>query len=976
MLERPTEQRTPPAPRPPRAAPPSSLRLPPSRVTRKKGRLDFAKWPPDDSDLPAGPPAPAGGGGMMADDGNFKRGRFNPVVVIIGILIVAGFVAAIWLGVLSQGNKLTPQQIADEKKNIFILPQKDQGPRWQKWAADKNADALQQEALMQLAWADDPSGIDFAIKALAQNNHRVNGVAAQVLAYYGTPKADAAKPALLAALKEATDADRPQLVWALVELKEPQVFQQAMQQYRQGFLSKVERLGGGSAFDTDKLAKLVGLDELAKLADDQSSSVRQLVATVLSRNAESKWTPTLIKLVQDKDIEVAREAANGLGKIGDETARAPLLSALQTADKDSRQRFLEALRDGIGGEGLVLALYSVKSEPPEATWFQTKQIFEMLRELSDPRIGDSMIKWLEAKKPLNHWFGEAGTRLAEVGDIRGAKLIGDRMMLDPTKLYEQQRFWEADEGGHLSRTDLPRVVGARMLADLAVMYPDKSAELAEAAETGVLAWISDKPQPHANGLRFLAGIKSKKSLEKMRDWAFPKDELPKEGQQPPFPPAFETAQSGLRYIGMMKDDASFPKLLDQFKRKKDPKMDITQEGLQGAGLAMLGMALRAVTYGASQGLAHFGDPKAVDVMMKFIEDETWHEEARQAACESIAWCADDKQMAEIAKKAVEYASKPEPRKQLIGACYAGALALRPVPAVAGQLTDQLTTQTAVGVRIAIANAIGKSGFDEATQNKLFDKLKDPEVRNAAALALILGGSSEVAARTVAMYADWQEAIDDLKDHYNRAFGYWSDEDFKRGNLYRWVANAEAITRVKIADAPQEWARQKLQAQFDNLRFDNGPHSETRVVLRRRLYDDARKGDAARKKGAIMTLKFMREKGVLMALRGEAGETGELAQKAFFELMNPKALVAGLSQAEARQAIEQAPAFKACDPAGSSGTVNIKLKIGAAGNVTAVDAIGSGSASSFGKCVVEAARGVSFPPKGVESSLDVLITAAR
>jgi hypothetical protein len=122
------------------------------------------------------------------------------------------------------------------------------------------------------------------------------------------------------------------------------------------------------------------------------------------------------------------------------------------------------------------------------------------------------------------------------------EVIGERMMLDPTKLYEQQRFWEADEGGHLSRTDLPRVVGARMLADLAVMYPDKRAELA-APRTGVLAWISDKPQPHANGLRFLAGIKSKKALEKMRDWAFPKDELPKEGQQPPFPPAFETAQS-------------------------------------------------------------------------------------------------------------------------------------------------------------------------------------------------------------------------------------------------------------------------------------------------------------------------------------------------------------------------------------------------------------------------------------------------
>ena len=69
------------------------------------------------------------------------------------------------------------------------------------------------------------------------------------------------------ALEKADDSDRPQIVWALVELKEPQVFQQAMSQYRQGFLSKVERLGGGPAFDTEKLAKLVSLDELAKLAE-------------------------------------------------------------------------------------------------------------------------------------------------------------------------------------------------------------------------------------------------------------------------------------------------------------------------------------------------------------------------------------------------------------------------------------------------------------------------------------------------------------------------------------------------------------------------------------------------------------------------------------------------------------------------------------------------------------------------------------
>lgn len=745
---------------------------------------------------------------------------------------------------------------------------------------------------MQLAWADDPEGVGLATKAVAQTDHRVRGVAAQVLAFYGTPKADAAKPALLEALKTADDSDRPQIVWALVTLREPQAFTAAMDQYRKGFLSKVERLGGGVAFDPERLSSLVSLDELSKLADDQSASVRQLVATVLSRNADPKWTGTLVKLVRDKDIEVAREAANGLGRIGDEAARAPLLEALSSADKDSRQKFLEALRDGIGGEGLVLALDSVKKEPAETTWFQTKQIMDMLRMLADPRAGDALVKWVETTKPPLHWTGEAGTRLAEIGDVRAAKYLGERMLADPLKLYKLEQFWEADEGGHLSRTDLPRVVGARMLADLAVMHPEAKAELKAAAEDPMIFWIKDRPQPHANGLRFLAAIGSEKILNQMRDWAFPKDELPKEGQQPPFPQAFETAQSALRYLGWMKDEPSFPKLLDQFKRKKDKKMDITQDGLQGAGLAMLGMALRAVAYGSAQGLAQWGDGKAVKPLMELIEDETWHEEARQAACEAVAWCADDKTMVEVAKKAKEFAAKKEPRKQVIGACYASALALKPVPSASSELADLLAPDVEPGVRLAIARAIGIGGVDDAVAQKLFAKMADVEVRNAAALALILGGSSEVAARTVAMYADYDKsALDDLKDHYYRAFGYWSDEDFTRGNLFRYVANAEAISRIKVAEVPQEWARQRLQSQFDNLQYDNGPHSETRVVLRYRLYTAAKSGDEKQKKGAIQTLKFMKEQGVLMALRQEKGETGEMAKRAFHELMNPKAVVA-------------------------------------------------------------------------------------
>ncbi|MFP6683164.1 MAG: hypothetical protein VB934_00555 [Polyangiaceae bacterium] len=95
--------------------------------------------------------------------------------------------------------------------------------------------------------------------------------------------------------------------------------------------------------------------------------------------------------------------------------------------------------------------------------------------------------------------------------------------------------------------------------------------------------------------------------------------------------------------------------------------------------------------------------------------------------------------------------------------------------------------------------------------------------------------------------------------------------------------------MKINDVPQEWAKRRLRAQFDNLMFDNGPHSETRVVLQHRLVQAA-KTNAEHRRDAIETLKFMNARGALMALRDEPGETGKLASNAFHELRYAKVIV--------------------------------------------------------------------------------------
>jgi hypothetical protein len=124
-------------------------------------------------------------------------------------------------------------------------------------------------------------------------------------------------------------------------------------------------------------------------------------------------------------------------------------------------------------------------------------------------------------------------------------------------------------------------------------------------------------------------------------------------------------------------------------------------------------------------------------------------------------------------------------------------------------------------------------------------------------------------------------MDDLGERWYKTFGYWSVEDLERGAMFRVVDNARAIERVELGETRQSWARLLLSKQLDNLAFDNGPHSLTRVVLRHRLWEMARGKDEQQRAAAIRTLAAMKEQGVLFALHAD-----ELARSAYFELLHP------------------------------------------------------------------------------------------
>ncbi len=877
-----------PSPQSPQQHPvPGSRPLPPSLLPVR----DAAKWPPDDDALPAGPPAsvppgPYGGGGGGGDDGNFKKGRLVPLAIIAGVLVAGGVAAAVVFGSMKDIEKMDPKKVAIEKKEVALLPIAEALPKYRKWAEQDSEVKLQEEGFTQLAWAKDPAGLPLITKGLASIDHNVRGTAAQALLEYGSPAADSAKPALLKALQESTEADRPQIAWALAALHEGSAFEEVMKDYRAGKLATVQRLDKSPAFDPEVLASMVSLDKISALASDPSESVRQLVATVLSRNADAKYTQQLIKLVQDKSTEVAREAAVGLGKIGNEEAMQPLLGALAKSDKDSRQKFLEAMRDGVGGKGLVLALSSVDKSKPDTERHQLKLLFDMLKAIEDPRAGDALVAYL-GTNPKPHWKTEAALRLAEIGDLRAVPVLGWRMEQDPTTLYtKDEPEWKDDN---------ERVVSARMLADLATLYPDKRPEIRAQSLKGVHFWITDKPQPHANGLRYVAAADAREELPQMRRWANPSAQFPKQGQQD-FPAAWGTAQSALRYLGWMQDAPSWGMLESQLRRRPE-KVDATMASLLQGGLTTLGLTLRAIGVGAAHGFAQWGDPKAYPVLVKYIEDRQNNEDARIDACFSLAWVATDENMKEVAKKVKELEA-PDPKTQLIRTCYLESMIRRPVPEAAATLVDLINGKTELVVQHQAARAIGFGGVSADTAAKLFEKLKDPATRNDATVALLIGGDADMARRALASYQDVdRSALEELKSVYDGSFSYWSDKNYDNGEVARWIRNAQAASRVRLGDAIQDWPRLVLARAIQGIDYDNGPHSVTRLQMRIKLLRDARGADEKKRLEAIQILKFMNEKGPLMALKSETGAAQEPARQAFFELMNPKMSVDSVPEAK-------------------------------------------------------------------------------
>ncbi|MDI1446806.1 hypothetical protein [Polyangium sp. 6x1] len=557
----------------------------------------------------------------------------------------------------------------------------------------------------------------------------------------------------------------------------------------------------------------------------------------------------------------------------------PLLEALQRDKSPAWTDHVAEIADRFGGPGLVRALDVVDTTTPEGMFLQTRYLMDALRQVADPRSADPLLAWVEANKPSMHWQGVVGARLAEVGDLRALRLLAERMKHKPSDLYAEERWWEQDTNGHHFLRDDQRVRLARRLIDLAAMHPDKVDEIRAAVEDALVAWtreMSDHPEDSAMAL--LAALRSPKGLGLLRGWAFPKTPLPAKGASPPFPYTIQLAQSGLGYIGMAHDEPSFPKLLAQLERKKDPALDITEDALTTAPIAMLGMALRALAYGASEGLAHFADPRAVQPLMKLIEDTTWHEEARLEACEALAWCADDATKASLFPKIKAQIAKGGPKSDFVASCYGEVFSERAAPANVMDMVDLFDSATLGDVRRSMAHGLALIALDPSAQAKLEANLGDKARRVDAAVALLLGGSGSMARLLSAIDGFDEPEKEQIKMGLTSVPSPITDEDPTFARLIRFGTRAGDAADVVVRGVRQTWVGDAVAAGLGDVGHWGRPHAVSRTVLRYRLFHAAQT-DATNRRGIITMLVLMKERGALLALADTKSDAAAPAVKA-------------------------------------------------------------------------------------------------
>lgn len=188
--------------------------------------------------------------------------------------------------------------------------------------------------------------------------------------------------ALTAALKDTDKDVREAALHALVQMRDPSVFEPLVQALKDPSADVREQAASGLGQLADRRA----VSALVALLKDENAAVREQVVFALGQLRDGAAVEGLGAALGDSLPGVREQAAFALGQIRDRRAVEPLISALKDASADVREQAafaLGQLRDRGGVEALIVATRDLNPDVRE-------QVVFALGQIRDPRALEAL----------------------------------------------------------------------------------------------------------------------------------------------------------------------------------------------------------------------------------------------------------------------------------------------------------------------------------------------------------------------------------------------------------------------------------------------------------------------------------------------------------------------------------------------------------------------------------------------------------
>ncbi len=674
------------------------------------------------------------------------------------------------------------------------------------------------EVMSELGEHRDAESVPMLVAAL-DTPGSIRAQAARSLARIGSPGADSTKPDLMRVLPLCEDPpSRAAVVWALAVLNEPSAADAIVEEFAAGHLQ------GQHGFDPRIIVTVLGVQRLStpEMITHEQVGVRTLVAQALSEDGTVAVIDPLTRMLEDEDDQVRRQAASGLGRIGDPRAAGPLFAAMQS-NPNMRVQVLDALRRSTGARGLAVLLASATDDATK------RDLAIMIRGTHDPAGADALATLLTSTDDIAKL--EAAKGLAELGDARGVPFL-----LETARGTDLGRARDALD--MLALVQSPEVPG--------VLGPMVTDETYLARRAGMLKALGRSGSPDAG--RILV------------------HEL--EGDD------IATAAMALAELDY---DPAYSQLLGMIPRPANTPFN------QHAGMA--GVALETAYQNrtaAVRSLGRYGRPDAAEALMTIVEDAEDDPRLRNDAGLSLGAVANDEVLGQIIEKIQSTDLDDAARRYYLGALWQQPS--RPIATRLLEVMANTTLSGDIRIPAAVAVGYAADPANDARLIQMLES-PDTDDAAAIAICLG-GSEEAAEALLARLGADndLRMSIQEmLMNQTNDWFNLVTTPLWDSGQVYRRLRVAELLHNGE-GDNRHGYAWTtfiaRLQAGW------GGHNGMSTNQIRQRLYADLTGSDATVRPMIVRIFAATGDMGLLMAARDSGGPGAEEARNMLMELNRP------------------------------------------------------------------------------------------